>query len=208
MSNWLNRFRDDPGEPRWLDRFRDDPVKGEPERPAGPGPQPKPQVRPTHPSRPPQHLKPRPALPLQPKRPPHRQQRPRPEPHLSRRPRDILLFAALMSLSLVLGLAAIAIVYPGLAEFASPVQILLPDILVISITGTFIYLIAELRQQWAVWVLGLFCAVRLLMYLPTFPHIATAWLQLLTATYFVLQAAALWFLFTPDARRWLKGRRR
>lgn len=111
-----------------------------------------------------------------------------------------------MSLSLVLGLAIIAIVYPGLAELAPPVQILLPDILVISITGTFIYLVAELRQQWAAWMLAVFCAVRLVMYLPTFWHIAAPGLQLLTSLYFVLQAAALWFLFTPAARRWLKNR--
>lgn len=188
MSNWLNKFRDDLGEPRWLDKFRDDPVKRKP--PPQAKPQPKPQIRPQP----------------QPQRPQQRQLQPKPQS--SQRPRDILLFAGLMSLSLVLGLTAIAIVYPGLAEFASPIQILLPDILVISITGTFIYLIAELRQQWAVWVLGLFCAVRLLMYLPTFSHIATPGLQLLTAVYFVLQAAALWFVFTPDSRRWLKGRRR
>lgn len=162
MSNWLNKFRDDPSRPRWLDKFRDDPVEREP-----------------------------------------RAQKQQP----SSRPHDILLFAALMSLSLVIGLTATAIAYPRLAEIASPVQILLPDILVIAIVGAFVYLIAGMRQQWAVWVLGVFCAARLLMYLPTLPHIATTALQLLSAFYFVLQAAAFWFAFTPETRRWLKRER-
>jgi hypothetical protein len=159
MGNWLDRFRDDPGEPRWLDRFRDDPVE----------------------------------------------RKPRPRPPA--RPRDILLFAALMALSLVLGIAATAVAYPRLAAIASPLQILLPDILVTAIVGGFVWLVAGLRRQWAVWVLGLFCAARLLMYLPALPHIATAGLQLLSALYFVAQAAAFWFAFTPESRRWLKRRR-
>lgn len=59
MSNWLNKFRDDPADPRWLDKFPDDP-----------------------------RLKPRPPAPRE-------------------RPQSILLFAALMSASLVLGLTEI-----------------------------------------------------------------------------------------------------
>lgn len=155
MSNWLNKFRDDPADPRWLDKFPDDP-----------------------------RLKPRPPAPRE-------------------RPQSILLFAALMSASLVLGLTATGIAYPRLARFVTPVEILLPDVMVIAIIGAFVYLVAGLRQRWAVWLLAIFCAVRFLLYVPTFIHIEPVTVQALTAFYFILQAAAFWFVFTPSSRRWL-----
>lgn len=154
MSNWLNRFRDDPADPRWLDKFPDD-------------------------------------------------ARLKPPPVAEERPQSILLFAALMSASLVLGLTATGIAYPRLARFVSPVEILLPDVMVIAIIGAFVYLVAGLRQRWAVWLLAIFCAVRFLLYVPTFIHIEPVTVQGLTAFYFILQAAAFWFVFTPPSRRWL-----
>jgi hypothetical protein len=156
VSNWLNKFRDDPADPRWLEKFPDDP-----------------------------RSKPHPPVPIE-------------------RPQSMMLFAALMSVSLVLGLTATAIAYPRLARFVTPVEILLPDVMVIAIIGAFVYLVAGLRQRWAVWLLALFCAVRLLLYVPTFIHIEPVTVQVLTAFYFILQAAAFWFVFTPTSRRWLE----
>ncbi len=78
----------------------------------------------------------------------------------------------------------------------------LPDILVIAVTGAFVYLAAGIRQSWAVWLLIVFCAVRLFLYVPTFFHIESVSVRLLTVVYFVLQAAAFWFAFTPQSRRW------
>jgi hypothetical protein len=156
VSNWLNKFRDDPSDPRWLDKFPDDPRKKTPHPPV-PG----------------------------------------------ERPQSILLFAALMSASLVLGLTATGIAYPRLARFVTPVEILLPDVMVIAIIGAFVYLVAGLRQRWAVWLLALFCVVRFVLYVPTFVHLEPVTLQVLTTFYFILQAAAFWFVFTPPSRRWL-----
>ncbi len=113
-----------------------------------------------------------------------------------------MLFAALMALSLTLGLTATAIAYPRLAGIASPLEILLPDILVLVLTGAFVYLAAGLRQLWAVWLLAAFCVVRFLLYVPTFFHIESVSVRLLTSIYFILQAAAFWFAFTPQSRRW------
>ena len=153
MSDWLNKFRDDPEGTRWLEKLREDPP--------GQG-----------------------------------------------WPRNILLFSCLLAGSLVLGLAATAIGYERLVRLASPAEILLPEILVLAFFGVFIWLIAWRCQQWAVWVLGIFCAARFLFYLPSFPYIEPLSVRYLSAVYFALQAAAFWFIFTPEARRYLaKGPR-
>ena len=76
------------------------------------------------------------------------------------------------------------------------------------VQGGFVYLVAGMRQGWAVWLLIAFCAVRLILYVPTFFHIESVSVRLLTAVYFILQAAAFWFVFTPAAKRWLAGAKR
>ncbi len=112
-----------------------------------------------------------------------------------------------MATSLVLGLTATAVAYPRLSQAVSGLEILLPDFVVISLIGGFVYLVAWLRQFWAVWLLAAFCLVRFLLYVPTFFHIESISVRLMTACYFMLQAAAFWFVFTPSARHWLKARR-
>jgi hypothetical protein len=52
-----------------------------------------------------------------------------------------------------------------------------------------------------------FCLLRFLLYVPTFFHIESISVRLMTACYFLLQAAAFWFVFTPAARQWLKAKR-
>jgi hypothetical protein len=124
------------------------------------------------------------------------------------RPQDILIFVSLMALSLALGLSTTALALPRLMEIASPLEILLPDILVIAVTGGFVYLIAGLRQSWAIWLLIVFCIARFILYVPTFFHIDSVTVRMLTAMYFILQAAAFWFVFTPAAKRWLRAARK
>ncbi len=138
-------------------------------------------------------------------RPPGPAGRPQPQAGLWGRPQEILLFAILMGLSLVLGLAATAIALPRLSDIAPPMEILLPDILVLAVTGGFVYVVVGLRQYWAVWLLVAFCGVRFLLYVPTFFNIESISAQLLTAVYFIVQAAAFWFAFTPASKRWLRG---
>lgn len=217
MNNWLDKFRDDrskSSDPRWLEKFRDDP-KSRPPRPEQRNdPRGDPRAE-----RAPGKAPPRDNPPRQQPREGAREGRPLPRPQgapgkpqaqpgLWGRPQDILLFAGLMGLSLVLGLAATGIALPRLAEIASPLEILLPDLLVITVTGGFVYLVAGLRQGWAVWLLIAFCAVRFILYVPTFFHIESVPVRLLTAVYFILQAAAFWFVFTPAAKRWLAGAKR
>jgi hypothetical protein len=122
-------------------------------------------------------------------------------------PQEIQIFAGLMATSLVLGLTATAVAYPRLSQAVSGLEILLPDIVVIALVGGFVYLVAWLRQFWAVWLLGVFCLLRFLLYVPTFFHIYSISVRLMTACYFVLQAAAFWFVFSPAARAWLKAKR-
>jgi hypothetical protein len=135
-----------------------------------------------------------------------------PQPQMPRglwgRPRDILVFVSLMALSLALGLSATALALPRLMEIASPLEILLPDLLVIAVCGGFVYAVAGLRQSWAVWLLIVFCVVRFVLYVPTFFHIDSVTVRMLTAVYFILQAAAFWFVFTPAAKHWLRAARK
>jgi hypothetical protein len=177
MSEWLKKFRDDPADPRWLDKFPDDPDR----------PRPRP-----HPS---QH----PPQPRRPQRP--EQQKPPGERGM---PQSIMLFAALMAFSLVIGLTATAIALPHLAAGVSAWDILIPDVIVIAIIGALVALIAWLRFGWAVWLLAAFCAVRFVMFLPGLPHIATLQLQSISVFYFILQGAAFWFVFRPASRNWLQ----
>jgi hypothetical protein len=232
MNDWLDRFRDDPREPRrprepardpqrprepvrdmrpprepappgWLDRSGDDPRQRKPQpeapRPSSQKPLQQKPPQPKQPQRPPASLRP----------PQSAQARPRTPPFwpaffaAAGRPQGIVLFAMLMAVSLVLGLTATAIAYPRLAPHASAAEILLPDVIVIALTAGFVYLVAGMRQGWAVWVLAIFCAVRFLLYVPTFLHIDVVTVRMLTACYFILQGAAFWFAFTPEARRWL-----
>jgi hypothetical protein len=229
LKNWLDKFRDDrskSSDPRWLEKFRDDAKpqaprseqrndpRGDPRAERAPGKAP-PRDMPPRKDSPPRDN----ALRPQPPREGAREGRPMPRPQAIPgrpqaqpmrwgRPQDILLFAGLMGLSLVLGLAATGIALPRLAEIASPLEILLPDLLVIAVTGGFVYLVAGMRQGWAVWLLIAFCGVRLILYVPTFFHIESVSVRLLTAVYFILQAAAFWFVFTPAAKRWLAGAKR
>jgi hypothetical protein len=222
---WLERFRDDAREgaprhevpperqPRNEPRRDRDPGRGpgsEPRSgpPAQPGspprgrpvprnaPPPQGAVRQRSQDRPSQDRQPRPSgIPLQPQT----------SRGLWGRPRDILVFASLMALSLALGLSATALALPRLMEIASPLEILLPDFLVITVCGGFVYLVAGWRQSWAVWLLIAFCLVRFALYVPTFFHIDSVTVRMLTAMYFILQAAAFWFVFTPAAKRWLRA---
>jgi hypothetical protein len=190
MNDWLDKFHDDPHEPkrprdqqsprfpRWLDKFRDD------QAPREPRPQPREQ---------------------QPRDP--RIPKMLPPGTTTARPQEILIFGGLMATSLVLGLTATAVAYPRLSQAVSGLEILLPDFVVISLIGGFVYLVAWLRQFWAVWLLAAFCLVRFLLYVPTFFHIESISVRLMTACYFMLQAAAFWFVFTPPARHWLKAKR-
>jgi hypothetical protein len=135
-----------------------------------------------------------------------------PQPQIPRglwgRPQDVLVFVSLMALSLALGLSATALALPRLMEIASPLEILLPDVLVITVTGAFVYAVAGLRQSWAIWLLIVFCVVRFTLYVPTFFHIDSVTVRMLTAMYFILQAAAFWFVFTPAAKRWFRAARK
>jgi len=227
-DDWLDKFRDDrqkpkPSEPGWLGRFRDDSKERGPRREAPAERQP--------PSRNAPHQAPRNAPPAQPPSPPRGRPMPRnappqgapreniapkgagpksvPQPQTPRglwgRPQDILVFVSLMALSLALGLSTTALALPRLMEIASPLEILLPDVLVIAVTGGFVYAVAGLRQSWAVWLLIVFCVVRFVLYVPTFFHIDSVTVRMLTAMYFILQAAAFWFVFTPAAKRWLRA---
>jgi hypothetical protein len=227
-DDWLDKFRDDrqkpkPSEPGWLGRFRDDSKERGPRREAPGERQP--------PSRNAPHQAPRNAPPAQPPSPPRGRPMPRnappqgapreniapkgagpksvPQPQTPRglwgRPQDILVFVSLMALSLALGLSTTALALPRLMEIASPLEILLPDVLVIAVTGGFVYAVAGLRQSWAVWLLIVFCVVRFVLYVPTFFHIDSVTVRMLTAMYFILQAAAFWFVFTPAAKRWLRA---
>lgn len=226
-DDWLDKFRDDrqkpkPSEPGWLGRFRDDSKEGGRRREVPAERQP--------PSRNAPHQVPRSTPPAQPASPPRGRPMPRnappqgasrenigpkgagpkavPQPHAPRglwgRPQDILVFVSLMTLSLALGLSTTALALPRLMEIASPLEILLPDVLVIAVTGGFVYAVAGLRQSWAVWLLIVFCIVRFILYVPTFFHIDSVTVRMLTAMYFILQAAAFWFVFTPAAKRWLR----
>lgn len=188
MNDWLDKFDDDPRgpkkprDPRWLEKFRDDrQQRGQ---------------RPQQPQRP--------QRPQEPRDPRIPKMRP---PAPGTRPQEVLIFAGLMAASLVLGLTATAVAYPRLSQAVSAIEILLPDFVVISLVGGFVYLVAWLRQFWAVWLLGVFCLLRFLLYVPTFFHIDSISVRLMTACYFVLQAAAFWFVFTPAARAWLKTKR-
>jgi len=188
MNDWLDKFGDDPREPkrprdpRWLEKFRDDPKARDPR-----------SQQPQRPQRPQEPRDPR-----IPKMPP---------PAPGAWPQEILIFAGLMATSLVLGLTATAVAYPRLSQAVSGLEILLPDIVVIALVGGFVYLVAWLRQAWAAWMLGAFCLLRFLLYVPTFFHIDSISVRLMTACYFLLQAAAFWFVFTPAAKQWLKAKR-
>jgi hypothetical protein len=176
--NWLDKFRDDRSDPRWLDKFHDDPDRPRP-----------------HPSQQPQR--------------PNQQKRPEPPkpPTGQERPQSIMLFAALMAFSLVIGLTATAIALPHLAAGVSAWDILIPDVIVIAIIAALVALIAWLRFGWAVWLLAAFCAIRFVMFLPGLPHIATLQLQSISVFYFILQGAAFWFVFRPASRNWLQQKR-
>ncbi len=197
MNDWLDKFHDDPREqrphqpkrprdprnlrlPRWLDKFRDD------QTPRETRPQPREQ---------------RPRDPRDPRIPRM------PPGTTDARPQEILIFGGLMVASLLLGLMATAIAYPRLSQAMSGLEILLPEIVVILLIGGFVYLVAWLRQFWAVWILMAFCVVRFLLYVPTFLNIESVFVKMLTVCYFMLQAAAFWFVFTPAAKRWLKAKR-
>ena len=225
---WLERFRDDSREgaprreapaerqpqPRHEPRRDRDPGRGPGSEPrSAPAAQPAspPRGRPT-----PRHAPPPQGAARQPSqdRPPPDRPQPRPaqaapQPQTPRglwgRPRDILVFASLMALSLALGLSATSLALPRLIEIAAPLEILLPDFLVITVCGGFVYLVAGWRQSWAVWLLIVFCVVRFALYVPTFFHIDSVTVRMLTAMYFILQAAAFWFVFTPAAKRWLRA---
>jgi hypothetical protein len=122
-------------------------------------------------------------------------------------PQEVVIFGGLMAASLVLGFTATIIAYSKLSPAMSALEILLPDFVVTSLVGGFVYLVAWQRQFWAVWLLGVFCLLRFLLYVPSFFHIDSMSLRLMTACYFVLQAAAFWFVFRPAARDWLKAKR-
>jgi hypothetical protein len=190
VNDWLDKFDDDPRgpkkprDPRWLEKFRDD------QQPRG--------ERPQQPQRAQQSQRPQ-----RPQEPRDRRIPRMPPPAPSTWPQEILIFAGLMATSLVLGLTATAVAYPRLSQAVSGIEILLPDIVVIALVGGFVYLVAWLRQSWAVWLLGTFCLLRFLLYVPTFFHIDSISVRLMTACYFLLQAAAFWFVFTPLSRRWL-----
>lgn len=185
MNDWLDKFDDDPREPkrprdpRWLDKFRDDPKSRDPRQ---------------------QQREPRPRDPRDPRLP-------KMPPPAAARPQEILIFGGLMATSLVLGLTATAVAYPRLSQVMSGLEILLPEIMVILLIGGFIYLVAWLRQFWAVWLLVVFCVVRFLLYVPTFLNIESIFVRMLTVSYFILQAAAFWFVFAPAAKQWLKAKR-
>lgn len=140
---------------------------------------------------------------------PHQQKRPeQPKPPAGQEmPQSIMLFAALMAFSLVIGLTATAIALPHLAEGVPAWELLIPDVIVIAIIGTLVALIAWLRFGWAVWLLAAFCAIRFVMFLPGLPHIATLQLQSISVFYFILQGAAFWFVFRPASRNWLQQKR-
>ena len=202
-------------DPRWLDRFSDD--GNRPPRPKGPPPQQPggpqgPQGRPPQGQREPG----RPRPPQQPSPQSSQPPRPRPAPQAApqmpggpgRRPQDVAIFAGLMALSLALGLTATALAYPYMAPEVSALQILLPDLLALAVVGAFVFLVWGMRQFWAVWILLAFCAVRFLLYVPTFFHIDSVAIKLLTSFYFILQGAAFWFVFTPVSRNWFGKPRR
>src|SRR4029078_12237477 len=100
-------------------------------------------------------------------------------------PQEILIFAGLMAASLVLGLTATAVAYPRLSQAVSGLEILLADIVGVALFGGFVYLVAWLRQAWAVWMLGAFCLLRFLLYVPTFFHIDSISVRLMKDRHFL-----------------------
>jgi hypothetical protein len=116
-------------------------------------------------------------------------------------PRSAMMFVFLLAASMALGLFTVAANYSVYAQLASLPEIVLPEVLVVALFSVLIWLAAWRRQQWALWTLAIICAVRLLLYLPSFPYVPL-WVQVVTAIYFGLQAAAFWSAFQPAARRW------
>jgi hypothetical protein len=116
-------------------------------------------------------------------------------------PRSVMMFVYLLAVSLAIGLFTVAANYSTLAQIASLPEIVLPEVLTIAFFAVLIWLAAWRRQQWALWALAIICAVRLLLFLPSFPYVPL-WVQVVTAIYFGLQAAAFWSVFQPAGRRW------
>jgi len=116
-------------------------------------------------------------------------------------PRSMLMFVYLLAASLALGLFTVAATYSAQAQLLSLPEIVLPEVITIALFSVFIWLAAFRQKQWALWTLLIFCTARLLFFLPSFVYVKL-WVQIITALYFTLQAAAFWFAFKPASRRW------
>jgi len=111
------------------------------------------------------------------------------------------MFVYLLAGSLALGLLTVAAGYSAQAHLVSLPEVVLPEVLTIAFFAILIWLSVWRRQQWALWTLAIVCAIRLLLFLPSFPYVPQ-WVQVATAIYFGLQAGAFWSAFQPVARRW------
>jgi hypothetical protein len=123
--------------------------------------------------------------------------------------RNIRLFEWLMYVSLAVQVVTTASDFSKLAELAGgwPV-VVLTEVLTLAVFGVFIFVAVYLRQKWALYVIAAFYAFRLLRYIPSFAYIALPLVQFLSAVQFVLQALALYYAFSSEARSYFaKGKR-
>lgn len=127
------------------------------------------------------------------------------------RPASIEYFERLSFLAMMVGIAFTALSWdPGLAERLNVAPMFLPAVLAVcySLLATLVLLISRKASLIAQGIFLLLFAAGLVLAVPAVPAILNGGeIGLLQIVQILLQAVAIYFLFTPEARAWFRSRR-
>jgi hypothetical protein len=128
------------------------------------------------------------------------------------RPVSIEYFERLSFLAMMVGIVFTALSWdPGQAERLHVGPVFLPVALALcyALLVTLVLLISRKASQIAQGIFLLLFAAGLVLAIPTLPGILTSGqIGLLQIAQIALQAVAIYFLFTPEARAWFRAKRR
>jgi peptidoglycan/LPS O-acetylase OafA/YrhL len=123
-------------------------------------------------------------------------------------PKNVARFEVLAYISIAIGVITSALEYQRFSTMANPAFILLVQLFVFLIFVLFIWLIARRRKNWARWLFLILFLLGLPFYIPSLAAMIknNPISGLLSVVQMLIQGAAIFLVFSGDAKEWFRKR--
>ena len=122
------------------------------------------------------------------------------------RPKSIERFELLFFVSLGIGIVTSALGWDQISQMAGVLPTLAVQVLTLLIVLSLVLLVSRKRSNIARWVLVAFFVIGTVIYIPNMARLfaQNPLVTVLSSVQIVLQVAALYFVFRPDAKPWFQ----